>query len=197
MVFPSDLVVNISALSLDVITHTSSCRYPWHEVVSFKHVVVSFIEQMFRDNLYIQCSYLRFSFIQRVLANPSLFKSIEEDFLKLQESRAHLQSPNDGDLFETSIEQLIGRWQGVKHNIEELHPRIQIMADNFSDYKDKLQLLVHWVQGLNKVCRGLDNVQDYLEFQPLMENFQVPLISNIVHLSDFIHRLISWDLLVQ
>ena len=159
--------------------------------------VVSFIEQMFRDNLYIQCSYLRFSFIQRVLANPSLFKSVEEDFLKLQESRAHLQSPNDGDPFETSIEQLIGRWQGVKHNIEELHPRMQIVADNFSDYKDKLQLLVHWVQGLNKVCRGLDNVQDYLEFQPLMENFQVPLISNIVHLSDFIHRLISWDLLVQ
>lgn len=108
-----------------------------------------------------------------MLANPNAIQNVEEDFLKLQESKATLQSPSDEELFEDAVEQLRARWHEVKGKIAELQPRMQIMMENFSDYKEKLRSVVVWVQRLEKLCQALDNVQDYIEFQPLMENFQV------------------------
>lgn len=108
-----------------------------------------------------------------MLANPDAIQTVEEDFLKLQERKATLQSPSDKELFENAIEQLRARWQEVKGKIEEFQPRMQIVMENFSDYAEKLRSVVVWVQRLEKLCQALDNVQDYIEFQPLMENFQV------------------------
>ena len=47
------------------------------------------------------------------------------------------------------------------------------MAENFSEYKEKLQSLVHWVEEAEQTCAALECVQDYNEFQPLMQTFQV------------------------
>lgn len=71
------------------------------------------------------------------------------------------------------MQQLRSRWEEVKRKIEELHPRVQVMAENFSEYKEKLQSLVHWVEEAEQTCDALERVQDYNEFQPLMQTFQV------------------------
>ena len=47
------------------------------------------------------------------------------------------------------------------------------MAENFSEYKEKLQSLVHWVGEAEQICDALGRVEDHNEFQPLMQTFQV------------------------
>jgi len=84
-----------------------------------------------------------------------------------------LTSPQEEEQFETVMQQLRSRWEEVKRKIEELHPRVQVMAENFSEYKEKLQSLVHWVEEAEQTCDALERVQDYNEFQPLMQTFQV------------------------
>ena len=116
-------------------------------------------------------------FVQRVLANPDAFNSVEKDFLDLQETKTKIQSPQEEEQFETAIQELRTRWEQVKGKIEELHPRMQIMAENFTDYKDKLDSLAHWVQQIEQTCSVLDNVQDCSEFHPLRENFEVRFVT--------------------
>lgn len=84
-----------------------------------------------------------------------------------------MQSPHEEEQFEIAIQQLRAKWDDVKAKIEEFHPRMQVMAENFSNYKDKLHSLAQWVQEAEQACDALDKVQDYNEFQPLMEKFQV------------------------
>ena len=126
---------------------------------------------------YIASSSSNFShqclFSQRVLGNPDTINSIDEDFRNLQDAKSKLHLPQEEEQLETAVRELRTRWDEVKNKIDELHPKMQIMAENFSDYKDKLQSLAHWVQDVEKTCDALDKVQDYNEFQPLMENFQV------------------------
>ena len=116
-------------------------------------------------------------FVQRVLANPDAFNSVEKDFLDLQETKTKIQSPQEEEQFETAIQELRTRWEQVKGKIEELHPRMQIMAENFTDYKDKLDSLAHWVQQIEQTCSALGNVQDCSDFQPLRENFEVGFVT--------------------
>lgn len=71
------------------------------------------------------------------------------------------------------MQQLRSRWEEVKRKIEELHPRVQVMAENFSEYKEKLQSLVHWAEEAEQTCDVLERVQNYNEFQLLMQTFQV------------------------
>ena len=59
------------------------------------------------------------------------------------------------------------------------------MAENFSEYKEKLQSLVHWVEEAEQVCTALERVDDYNEFQPLMETFQVLSLSPLVQSRPF------------
>ena len=108
-----------------------------------------------------------------MLASPDPFNGIEEDFRNLQETKSKLNSPHEEEKFEIIMQGLRSRWEEVKSKITELHPRMQIMAENFSDYKDKLNSLTLWVQKVDQTCEALDCVQDYNEFQPLMEKFQV------------------------
>ena len=112
-------------------------------------------------------------FVQAVLASSDAFSSVEEDFCNLQDTRTKLKSPQDEEQFEIVMQQLRSRWVEVKRKIEELHPRVQVMAENFSEYKEKLQSLVHWVEEAEQTCDSLGRVQDYNEFQPLMQTFQV------------------------
>ena len=112
-------------------------------------------------------------FVQAVLASSDAFRSVEDDFCNLQDTRAKLKSPQEEEQFEIVMQQLRSRWEEVKCKIEELHPRVQVMAENFSEYKDKLQSLVQWVEEAEQTCDALERVQDYNEFQPLMQTFQV------------------------
>ena len=112
-------------------------------------------------------------FIQGVLASSDAFRRVEDDFSNLQETKTKLTSPQEEEQFETVMQQLRSRWEEVKRKIEELHPRVQVMAENFSEYKEKLQSLVHWVEEAEQTCDALERVQDYNEFQPLMQTFQV------------------------
>ena len=112
-----------------------------------------------------------------MLGNPDAINSIEDDFCNLQEAKSQLQLPHEEEQLETAVRELRTRWDEVKTKIDELHPKMQIMAENFSDYKDKLQSLAQWVQDVEKTCDALDKVQDYNEFQPLMENFQVSFVT--------------------
>ena len=107
------------------------------------------------------------------MASSDAFSSVEEDFCNLQDTRTKLKSPQDEEQFEIVMQQLRSRWEEVKRKIEELHPRVQVMAENFSEYKEKLQSLVHWVEEAEQTCDSLGRVQDYNEFQPLMQTFQV------------------------
>lgn len=61
----------------------------------------------------------------------------------------------------------------MKAKIAELQSRMQVTAENFSDFKDKLHSLVNWVEEVEQTCEGLGQVRGYNEFQPLMEKFQV------------------------
>ena len=110
-----------------------------------------------------------------MLASPGPFNNVEEDFRNLQETKSKLNSPHEEEKFEVIMQGLRTRWEAVKAKIAELHPRMQIMAENFSDYKDKLSSLALWVQEVEQTCEALERVQDYNEFQPLMEKFQVLL----------------------
>ena len=112
-------------------------------------------------------------FVQADLASPDAFRSVEDDFCNLQETQTKLNSPQDEEHFDTVIQQLRLRWEEVKRKIEELHPRVQVMAENFSEYKEKLQSLVHWVGEAEQICDALGRVEDHNEFQPLMQTFQV------------------------
>ena len=114
-----------------------------------------------------------FLFLQRMLASPDAFRSVEDDFCNLQETKTKLKSPKQEEQFDAVIQQLRSRWEEVKRKIDELHPRVQVMAENFSEYKEKLQSLAHWVQGVEQTCDALERVEDYNEFQPLMQTFQV------------------------
>lgn len=130
---------------------------------------------------YIASGYSNFPyqclFSQRVLGNPDAINSIEEDFSNLQEAKSKLQTPHEEEQLETAVRELRTRYDEVKTKIDDLHPKMQIMAESFSDYKDKLQSLARWVQDVEKTCDSLDRVQDYNEFQPLMENFQVSFVT--------------------
>ena len=112
-------------------------------------------------------------FFQAVLASSGAFRSVEDDFCHLQDTRTKLKSPQEEEQFEILIQQLRSRWEEVKRKIEELHPRVQVMAENFSEYKEKLQSLVHWVEEAEQTCAALECVQDHNEFKPLMQTFQV------------------------
>lgn len=114
-----------------------------------------------------------FLFQQRVLASPDAFRSVEDDLCNLQETKTKLKSPKEEEQFDIVMQQLRARWEEVKHKIEELHPRVQVMAENFSEYKEKLQSLAHWVEEVEQTCDALERVEDYNEFQPLMQTFQV------------------------
>lgn len=112
-------------------------------------------------------------FVQAVLASSVAFRSVEDDFCNLQDTMTNLKSPQEEEQFEIVIQQLRSKWEEVKRKIEELHPRVQVMAENFSEYKEKLQSLVHWVEEAEQTCDALERVQDYNEFHPLMQKFQV------------------------
>lgn len=112
-------------------------------------------------------------FVQAVLASSDAFRSVEDDFCNLQDTMTKLKSPQEEEQFEIVIQQLRSKWEEVKRKIEELHPRVQVMAENFSEYKEKLQSLVHWVEEAEQTCDALERVQDYNEFHPLMQKFQV------------------------
>ena len=108
-----------------------------------------------------------------MLASPDAFRSVEDDFTNLQETKTKLKSPKEKEQFEAVMQELRRRWEEVKRKIEELHPRVQVMAENFSEYKEKLQSLTHWVEEVEQTCDALERVEDYNEFQPLMQTFQV------------------------
>lgn len=112
-------------------------------------------------------------FVQAVLASSDAFRSVEDDFCNLQDTMTKLKSPQEEEQFEIVIQQLRSKWEEVKRKIEELHPRVQVMAENFSEYKEKLQSLDHWVEEAEQTCDALERVQDYNEFHPLMQKFQV------------------------
>lgn len=112
-------------------------------------------------------------FVQAVLASPDDFRGVEDDFCSLQETQTKLKSPHEEEQFDIVMQQLRSRWEDVKGKIEELHPRVQIVAENFSEYKEKLQSLVYWVEEAEQICDALGHVEDYNEFQPLMQAFQV------------------------
>lgn len=107
------------------------------------------------------------------MASSDAFRSVEDDFCNLQDTMTKLKSPREEEQFEIVIQQLRSKWEEVKRKIEELHPRVQVMAENFSEYKEKLQSLVHWVEEAEQTCDALERVQDYNEFHPLMQKFQV------------------------
>ena len=112
-------------------------------------------------------------FVQAVLASPDAFRGIEDDFCSLQETQAKLKSPQEEEQFDIVMQQLRSRWEVVKGKIMELHPRVQIVAENFCEYKEKLQSLVHWVEEAEQICYALGHVENFNEFQPLMQAFQV------------------------
>ena len=111
-------------------------------------------------------------FVQAVLASPDAFRGVEDDFCSLQETQAKLKSPQEEE-FDIVMQQLRSRWEDVKGKIVELHPRVQIVAENFCEYKEKLHSLVHWVEEAEQICYALGHVENFNEFQPLMQAFQV------------------------
>lgn len=115
------------------------------------------------------------SFFQRVLSSRDAFRSIEEDFDNLQKTKSKVNSPEEEEQFEDAVKQLRSKWEVVQGKIKELHPKVQIMADAYSEYKERLMLLKEWVEKLEDACEALERVEDYNEFQPLMETFQVNL----------------------
>ena len=123
--------------------------------------------------------FLLFSLFQRALASPDPFNAIEENFRHLQEAKSKL-SLADEEKVEVVVQELRARWEELKAKIAELQSRIQLTAENFSDFKDKLHSLVNWVEEVEQTCEGLGRVRGYNEFQPLMKKFQVFLVCNHV-----------------
>ena len=117
--------------------------------------------------------------MQRALASPDPFNTIEENFRHLQEAKSKL-SLADEENVEVVVQELRARWEELKAKIAELQSRIQLTAENFSDFKDKLHSLVNWVEEVEQTCEGLGRVRGYNEFQPLMKKFQVFLVCNHV-----------------
>ena len=78
------------------------------------------------------------------------------------------------------VQELRTRWEELKAKIAELQSQMQLTAENFSDFKDKLHSLVNWVEEVEQTCEGLGRVRGYNEFQPLMKKFQVFLVCNHV-----------------
>lgn len=120
-----------------------------------------------------------------MLASPDVFRSMEDDFHNLQETKSKLNSPQEEEQFDAVMQQLRSRWEEVQRKIEELHPWVQVMAENYSEYKEKLQSLTDWVERVEQACDALERVEDYNEFQPLMQTFQVedyPFGENIYYL---------------
>ena len=76
------------------------------------------------------------------------------------------------------VQELGARWEELKAKIAELQSRMQLTAENFSDFKDRLHSLVNWVEEVEQTCDSLGRVQGYNEFQPLMEKYQVFLVYN-------------------
>ena len=122
-------------------------------------------------------SFTLFSLFQRALASPDPFNAIEENFRHLQEAKSKL-SLADEEKVEVVVQELRARWEELKAKIADLQSRMQLTAENFSDFKDKLHSLVNWMEEVEKTCEGLGRVQGYNEFQPLMEKFQVFLVCN-------------------
>ena len=120
-----------------------------------------------------------------MLASPDVFRSMEDDFHNLQETKSKLNSPQEEEQFDAVMQQLRSRWEEVQRKIEELHSWVQVMAENYSEYKEKLQSLTDWVERVEQACDALERVEDYNEFQPLMQTFQVedyPFGENIYYL---------------
>ena len=116
-----------------------------------------------------------FSLFQRALASPDPFNAIEGNFRHLQEAKSKL-SLADEEKVEVVVQELRTRWEELKAKIAELQSQMQLTAENFSDFKDKLHSLVNWVEEVEQTCEGLGRVRGYNEFQPLMEKFQVFLV---------------------
>lgn len=110
-----------------------------------------------------------------MLSSPEAFRRIEEDFDNLQETKSKVKSPQEEEQFEAIMQQLRSSWEDVQGKIKELHPKVQVMADAYSEYKENLRLLTNWVDKVEEACEALECVEDYSEFQPLMEKFQVSL----------------------
>lgn len=123
--------------------------------------------------------FLLFSLFQRALASPDPFNAIEENFRHLQEAKSKL-SLADEEKVEVVVQELRTRWEELKAKIAELQSQMQLTAENFSDFKDKLHSLVNWVEEVEQTCEGLGRVRGYNEFQPLMKKFQVFLVCNHV-----------------
>lgn len=133
----------------------------------------------FYDYCSWKIQFLLFSLFQRALASPDPFNAIEENFRHLQEAKSKL-SLADEEKVEVVVQELRTRWEELKAKIAELQSRMQLTAENFSDFKDKLHSLVNWVEEVEQTCEGLGRVQGYNEFQPLMKKFQVFLVCNHV-----------------
>ena len=123
--------------------------------------------------------FLLFSLFQRALASPDPFNAIEENFRHLQEAKSKL-SLADEEKVEVVVQELRTRWEELKAKIAELQSQMQLTAENFSDFEDKLHSLVNWVEEVEQTCEGLGRVQGYNEFQSLMKKFQVFLVCNHV-----------------
>lgn len=117
--------------------------------------------------------FLLFSLFQRALASPDPFNAIEENFRHLQEAKSKLSLADEEKV---EVQELRTRWEELKAKIAELQSQMQLTAENFSDFKDKLHSLVNWVEEVEQTCEGLGRVRGYNEFQPLMEKFQVFLV---------------------
>lgn len=129
----------------------------------------------FYDYCSWKIQFLLFSLFQRALASPDPFNAIEENFRHLQEAKSKL-SLADEEKVEVVVQGLRTRWEELKAKIAELQSQMQLTAENFSDFKDKLHSLVNWVEQVEQTCEGLGRVRGYNEFQPLMEEFQVFLV---------------------
>lgn len=129
----------------------------------------------FYDYCSWKIQFLLFSLFQRALASPDPFNAIEDNFRHLQEAKSKL-SLADEEKVEVVVQELRTRWEELKAKIAELQSQMQLTAENFSDFKDKLHSLVNWVEQVEQTCEGLGRVRGYNEFQPLMEEFQVFLV---------------------
>ena len=131
----------------------------------------------FYDYCSWKIQFLLFSLFQRALASPDPFNAIEENFRHLQEAKSKLSLADEEKV---EVQELRTRWEELKAKIAELQSQMQLTAENFSDFKDKLHSLVNWVEEVEQTCEGLGRVRGYNEFQPLMEKFQVFLVCNHV-----------------
>ena len=125
---------------------------------------------------------LIYLFDQQALACPESFTSTEENFNHLQETKEKLKSTPDEEKFDAAIQELRSKWDDVQEKIHELRPRVKVMAESYSEYEEKLQALLHWLQKTEDTFKALESVADYNEFQPLLESLRVGLVVRHVHL---------------